>query len=319
MQTTAARLLQLLSLLQTRQEWSGADLAAELGITPRTVRRDMNRLRDLGYPVTGRSGEHGGYRLGPGARMPPLLLDEEEAVAVAVALASAPGVAGSGDRDSSVRALGKLEQLLPGRLRSRVSAVATTTSAVTSHGATVDTATIALIAGACHRSEALRFHYRDGAGVDTSRHVEPYRLVLAGRRWYLLAWDVDRQDWRTFRVDRVAEPRATGRRFSAVEAPDAEAYVHESISIRPYRYRVRVRLYGPAPTLAEHVPAEAAVLTAIDTETCELVAGADSLDVAAMHIAVLGVDFDIHEPAELRARVSALAERLARAGAGARG
>src|SRR6266540_2965783 len=188
---TSARLLRLLSLLQARRDWTGADLADRLGVSARTVRRDVERLRDLGYPVHATRGTDGGYRLGAGAAMPPLLLDDEEAVAVAVGLRTATGGAIAGIEETSVRALAKLEQVLPSRLRRRVNAVQEfTVPFVRPGGPTVDADVLAVIAGACRDRERLRFPYKTFDGTASRRLVEPLRLVHTGRRWYLVAWDV---------------------------------------------------------------------------------------------------------------------------------
>src|SRR6266511_595833 len=209
---TSARLLRLLSLLQARRDWTGADLADRLGVSARTVRRDVERLRDLGYPVHATRGTDGGYRLGAGAAMPPLLLDDEEAVAVAVGLRTATGGAIAGIEETSVRALAKLEQVLPSRLRRRVNALQTYTVRIPpdSPVPTVEPAVLTVLAACCRDHERLRFDYRDHDGSASVRTVEPHRLVNWGRRWYLVAWDVDRRDWRTFRVDRIAPREPTG-------------------------------------------------------------------------------------------------------------
>src|SRR6266545_2546717 len=212
---TSARLLRLLSLLQARRDWSGPDLADRLGVSARTVRRDVERLRSLGYPVHATSGTAGGYRLGAGAALPPLLLDDDEAVAVAVGLRTAAGGSVAGIEETSVRALVKLEQVLPSRLRHRVNALWTSTVPVPvpGDGATVDAEVLTAIAGACRDHQRLRFDYRDHGGSASVRTVEPHRLVCWGRRWYLLAWDTDRNDWRTFRVDRLQPRTPTGYRL----------------------------------------------------------------------------------------------------------
>jgi predicted DNA-binding transcriptional regulator YafY len=228
---TSSRLLELLSLLQTRREWSGPELAERLEVGVRTVRRDMERLRRLGYPVSATRGVAGGYRLGAGASLPPLLLDEGEAVAVAVGLRTAASGGVAGIEETAVRALGKLEQVLPKRLRRRVNAVGAATVPYPGTGPTVDAAALATIAGACRDVERLRFAYRAHDGTSTRRLVEPHRLVHTGRRWYLVAWDADRADWRTFRVDRI-ERVAADRRFVPREPPaeDIAAYVARSVS-----------------------------------------------------------------------------------------
>jgi predicted DNA-binding transcriptional regulator YafY len=242
---TSARLLKLLSLLQARRDWSGADLAARLEVTERTVRRDIGRLRDLGYPVHASRGTDGGYRLGAGAAMPPLLLDDDEAVAVAVGLRTAARSPVTGIEETSVRALAKLENVLPSRLRRRVSAVADYTVPVPpdSPPPAVDPAVLTTLASACRDHERLRLDYQTHDGSSGVRSVEPYRLVSFGQRWYLLAWDTDRSEWRTFRVDRIQPRLPSGPRFTPRDLPeggDVAAYVARGVSAAGFRFRARV-------------------------------------------------------------------------------
>ncbi len=251
---SSARLLRLLSVLQSRREWAGVELAERLRVTTRTVRRDVERLRALGYPVDATPGVAGGYRLGAGAALPPLLLDDDEAVAVAVGLRTAAGGTVTGIEETSVRALAKLEQVLPSRLRHRVAAVQASMVAMTGSGPTIDASALAVIAGACRDAERLRFGYTDREGAVSRRWTEPHRLVHTGRRWYLVARDVDRGDWRSFRVDRITEPAATGQRFVPQDPPDAATYVSESVSTAPYRYRARVLLHAPVDVVSQRVP-----------------------------------------------------------------
>ena len=232
---TSARLLKLLSLLQARRDWPGADLAARLDVTERTVRRDIGRLRDLGYPVHATRGTDGGYRLGAGAAMPPLLLDDDEAVAVAVGLRTAARSPVTGIEETSVRALAKLENVLPSRLRRRVSAVADYTVPVPpdTPPPAVDPAVLTTLASACRDHEQLRLDYRTHDGTSAVRSVEPHRLVSWGQKWYLLGWDTDRGDWRTFRVDRIQPRTPPGPRFTPRELPeggDVAAYVARGVS-----------------------------------------------------------------------------------------
>lgn len=216
---TSVRLLRLLSLLQVRRDWSGAELSRRLEVTTRTVRNDVERLRILGYEVSSSTGVTGGYRLGAGSAVPPLLLDDEEAVAVGVGLAAAAAGSVSGIEESSLRALTKLEQSLPSRLRHRLDALRRVTVSAVGLGPTVDAQTLATVAGACRDREQLRFDYEARTGETSVRRVEPHRLVYTGRRWYLLAWDTGRQDWRTFRTDRIQPRLPTGPRFAAREPP----------------------------------------------------------------------------------------------------
>ncbi|MBA3420236.1 MAG: YafY family transcriptional regulator [Geodermatophilaceae bacterium] len=308
--TTSARLLRLLGLLQQRQLWSGSDLAERLEITERTVRRDIERLRTLGYPVHAATGTGGGYRLGAGAALPPLLLDDEEAVAVAIGLrAEALGtIAGLGE--ASLRALTKLERVLPARLRHVVTTLHSATVPLTAAASTVDTELLLTIAAACRDSELLRFDYRTRDGADSNRRVEPHRLVNTGNRWYLVARDVERADWRTFRVDRISAVLATGRRVTLVDPPDAAAFVAAGVSSAPYRYQARVLLEVDLTTAAQLVPPTVGSLAAVEGGTV-LSTGGDSLDGLALHLAFLGCDFEVLDPPELRARLDDLARRLA--------
>ncbi|MDQ3404145.1 MAG: YafY family transcriptional regulator [Actinomycetota bacterium] len=312
---TSARLLRLLSLLQTRKDWSGADLADRLGVTDRTVRRDVDKLRSLGYPVSAVTGVAGGYRLGAGAALPPLLLDDEEAVAVAIGLRSAAAGTVAGIEETSVRALAKLEQVLPSRLRHRVHALQSITVPIGRGGPTVDPDALTAIAGACRDSERLRFDYRDHDGGESLRVVEPHRLVHTGRRWYLVAFDVDRDDWRTFRVDRLTPRSPTGPRFVPRDPPaeDIAAYTAYGLSNRAYTHRAVVTLHMPMAEAAEHITPTSGVLEPIDDVTCRLRAGAHHLDGIALWISLLGCEFEVHEPRELVDSLRAMADRLDRA------
>jgi predicted DNA-binding transcriptional regulator YafY len=218
---TSARLLRLLSLLQARRDWTGPELAARLGVSPRTLRRDMDKLRGLGYPVDATPGTAGGYRLGAGAMLPPLLLDDEEAVAVAIGLRTAAGGTITGIEEASVRALAKLEQVLPPRLRHRVSALHSVTVPLPGAGPPVDPAVLTVIATAARDRLRIGFRYTSHDGTQGGRAAEPHQLVHTGRRWYLLAWDLARGDWRTFRADRITSPQITGPRFTPRDPPGA--------------------------------------------------------------------------------------------------
>ncbi|WP_026421134.1 helix-turn-helix transcriptional regulator [Actinokineospora inagensis] len=312
---TSARLLRLLSLLQTRRDWSGADLADRLGVTDRTVRRDVDKLRSLGYPVHATTGTAGGYRLGAGAALPPLLLDDEEAVAVAVGLRSAASGSVAGIEETSVRALAKLEQVLPARLRNRVNALQSAVLPLTGRGPTVDADTLAVIAAACRDRERLRFDYRARAGEESLRQVEPLRLVHTGRRWYLVAFDVDRDDWRTFRVDRLTPRTPTGPKFAPREPPggDVAAYTAYGLSNAAYRHQAVVTLHLPLERAAEQVTPTSGVLEPLDDGRCVLRAGGNSLDGLAMWLALLGCEFEVRSPPELVDRLAVVAGRLTRA------
>jgi len=247
------RALQLLSLLQTHRFWPGEELTAHLGVSARTLRRDIDRLRSLGYPVDATPGSGGGYRLAAGAHLPPLLLDDDEAVAIAVGLRSAASASIEGMEDTALRALAKLEQVLPDRLRRRVLAVHTNVASLqwSNDGSVVDADALAVLALACRDREQVRFDYRRRDGDDSSRLVEPHQLVSAGRRWYLAAWDVRRDDWRTFRLDRLQRARLAGGRCTARELPggDAAAFVAQSIRSMPQPAYVLLDVDTDADTL----------------------------------------------------------------------
>ncbi|WP_405852820.1 YafY family transcriptional regulator [Streptomyces sp. NBC_00090] len=313
---TSARLLRLLSLLQAHREWSGADLADRLGVTSRTVRRDVDRLRELGYPVHASPGTGGGYQLGAGAELPPLLLDDEEAVAVAVGLRTAAGQGVEGIGETSVRALAKLEQVLPGRLRRRVGALTDfTVPMLRTPRERVDPGVLTELANACRDSERLRFAYRDHGGNSTRRTVEPHRLVCTERRWYLVAWDVDRGDWRTFRADRIEPKPPHGPRFPPREPPaeDLAAYVSKGVSGAAYAAEATVRLLVPLAEAAAVVGPMDGVLEPEGDESCLLRTGAHSLHLMVVHVALMGLDFEVVEPPELTERIRGLRDLLSRA------
>src|ERR687890_151216 len=222
-ETTSSRLLTLLSLLQGRRDWPGGELAERLGVSGRTIRRDIGRLRGLGYPVESAPGPTGGYRLRAGTAMPPLLLDEDEAIAIAVGLRTAARASVTGIEETSIRALVKLEQVLPAHLRRRVTALGSATVAAPAGGPTVDPQHLTTIAAACRDAECIRFDYESRDGTATRREAEPHALVNLGRRWYLVAWDRRREDWRTFRVDRLDRPAAAGVGVPARAPPGEHA------------------------------------------------------------------------------------------------
>ncbi|MGH3648253.1 MAG: helix-turn-helix transcriptional regulator [Micromonosporaceae bacterium] len=314
---TSARLLRLLSLLQARRDWPGSALADRLGVSARTVRRDVDRLRELGYPVHASRGTDGGYRLGAGAAMPPLLLDDEEAVAVAVSLRTGARGAIAGVEETSLRALAKLEQVLPSRLRRRVNALQTQTVAVPPDriGPTVDAAVLTELSAACRDHERVRFDYLSHGGDPSRRDVEPYRLVNWGRRWYLVGFDVDRADWRTFRVDRIAPRTPSGPRFTPRELPaeDLAEYVSRRVSAAAWRYQARIIVYAPAAAVTEQINPAVGTVSPIDEHTSLLRTGADSIDTIAVYVSLLNMDFEVTDPPELVERIRALAARYQRA------
>ncbi|MER5603725.1 YafY family protein [Streptomyces sp. NPDC002265] len=311
---TSARLLRLLSLLQAHREWSGAELADRLGVTARTVRRDVDRLRELGYPVNASPGTGGGYQLGVGAELPPLLLDDEEAVAVAVGLRTAAGQGIEGIDETSVRALAKLEQVLPHRLRRRVAALNAFTVPMLRgpRPSAVDPVVLTELAHLCRDTERLRFDYLGHDRSATRRSVEPHRLVCTERRWYLVAWDLDRQDWRTFRVDRMTPRPPHGPRFTPREPPaeDLAAYVSRGVSTRAYAAHAAVRLLVPLHEAAERVSPSAGTLEADGDDACVLRTGATSLDVMVVHVMMMGLPFEVLEPAELVEAIRTARDRL---------
>jgi predicted DNA-binding transcriptional regulator YafY len=308
---SSARLLRLLGLLQTPGDWTGTDLAQRLEVDVRTVRRDIQKLRDLGYPVHTIPGA-AGYRLGAGTKLPPLLLDDEEAVAIAIGLRTAAGGSITGIEETSLRALAKLEQVLPSRVRHRVHMLHSVTVTVPVTSPTVDPDVLTAVAAACRRRERLRFDYRNHDGTDSIRDTEPHRLIHTGRRWYLVGWDTDRRDWRTYRADRIHPRIPTGPRFTPRPAPDIDlaGYLGHGISTAPYRHRARITLYTPAQTAAERIPPTVGVIEAIDPHTCLLHTGSNTLDEIAIYVALFGFRFQIHEPPELIAHIRDLATRL---------
>jgi predicted DNA-binding transcriptional regulator YafY len=316
MTETSSRLLTLLSLLQERRDWPGGELADRLDVSGRTIRRDVERLRGLGYPVESLTGPAGGYRLRAGTAMPPLLLDDDEAIAIAVGLRTAARASVKGIEETSVRALVKLEQVLPSHLRRRVRALGTATSAIAPGGPEVDAQSLSVLAAACRDSERVRFGYRGRDGTNSRREVEPHSLVNVGRRWYLVAWDGGREDWRTFRVDRLSRPATTGVRFEQRDLParDGAAYVSQSLSAAPNRYEARVTLHAPFDSMRRWVPGHWGTLEALDEERCVLRTGDDDLDWLALRLMMFRVDFDVHEPEELREHVRMLGRRMERAG-----
>ncbi|KAD3436376.1 WYL domain-containing protein [Arthrobacter yangruifuii] len=301
---TSARLLQLLSLLQLRREWTGAALAERLSITERTVRRDIGKLRTLGYPISASPGIAGGYQLGAGAQLPPLLLDDDEALAVALGLTAVAAGPVTGIGEASVRALAKLEQVLPGRLRPQFSALSQSVSTLSGPPGGVDPKILTSFSSAITEHRILSFRYTAADGASQRRMVEPYRLVSTGRRWYAVAWDLDRSDWRTFRVDRCTSTPAPRARFTPrpLPAPDLAAYVQESITRNPYRYTVVVRLAAPLAAVAGQVPATMATVEADGPGHTIVRGGWDSLDLPLIHLTAWGVPFEILDPPEMRER-----------------
>jgi predicted DNA-binding transcriptional regulator YafY len=312
---TSVRMLRLLSLLQARGFWPGAELAERLEVTPRTLRRDVDRLRSLGYPVRSSSGVAGGYQLGAGASLPPLLLDDDEAIAVALALRTAAAGTIVGMEEVAVRTLAKLEQVLPARLRQRVTALHDAIVPLHFGGPRVEPRLLSTLAGASRNHERASFRYGDIQARITERTTEPHGLVYTGSRWYLAAWDQSSSDWRTFRVDRILGDVTLGSRFTRRELPygDVASYVSNSVASRPYPFRARVIFHAPRARVAERIPPLAGHLVVVDDQRCVLETGSHSIDSLALYIAAVGEDFEICEPPELADTMRRLAERLARA------
>jgi len=312
--TTSARMLRLLSLLQTHRYWPGGELSERLDVSPRTLRRDIDRLRELGYAVDAVRGVSGGYQLRAGGQLPPLLLEDEEAVAIAVGLRTAAAGAVAGMEETSVQAMTKVIALMPPRLRRQLDALRTQTENFTwGGGPVVDASVLTTLAQGCRDDEPLRFGYTARDAEPTERRVEPHRLVSLGRRWYLVAYDRDRQDWRSFRVDRISAPELTGGRFRPRELPaeDALSFVQAGIRRMPQRYAVRARVQAPAEVVQRAVH-QWGTATALE-DGCLLEMNVDDLQWPVMVLAQVGADFTVESPPELREKVADVAERFGRA------
>jgi predicted DNA-binding transcriptional regulator YafY len=319
---TSARLLTLLSLLQTRRDWPGQTLAERLRVTSRTIRRDVDRLRELGYPVRSIKGPDGGYRLEAGSELPPLRFDDDQAVAIAVALQTATTTV-TGVEEGALRALATIRQVMPTRLRSRVNALQVTSVGRYRAGdrPIVDIEHLVTVGAAVRAREVLRFDYptgRDGVSESMStppRRVEPHHLVTWDNRWYLVAWDLDRADWRTFRVDRMVPWTPTGPRFEprTLPAPDVASYVTERFG-RPVGLPCRGEaiLHAPATEVARWTWGEA-VVEELGPDRCRVVAGGWSWVGLAAWLGLFDVDVEIVGPAELREAAVTLAARYGRA------
>jgi predicted DNA-binding transcriptional regulator YafY len=315
MSETTSRVLQLLGLFQSRRVWTGEELADRLGVTTRSVRRDVERLRDLGYPVHASKGHGGGYQLGAGAALPPLLLDPDEAVAMAVCLRLAAGGSVAGVGESALRALSKLDQVMPARLRSQVSAVHDSTVTLTSgqSDSPVEPDVLMSLARACRDHEHVAAGYVDLHGNTTQRRLEPYQLVTTGRRWYLLCFDRDRRDWRTLRLDRMADVRALGSTFTPRQAPDAAAYVRRSISASPYRFTARVRYHAPQDAITTVFSQTSVDIEPDGSDKCIVTTGADDPERMVLYLGMPGYEFEVLSPPEVVDAVRTVADRLSRA------
>jgi predicted DNA-binding transcriptional regulator YafY len=314
MSETTSRVLQLLGLLQSRRVWTGEELAERLDVTTRSVRRDVERLRDLGYPVHASKGHGGGYQLGAGAALPPLLLDPDEAVAMAVCLRLAAGGSVAGVGESALRALSKLDQVMPNRLRSQVAAVHDATVTLTSgqSDTPVQPDVLMTLARACRDHEHVSAGYVDRAGKPTRRRLEPYQLVTTGRRWYLVTYDRDRQDWRSLRLDRMTDVLAVGSTFAPRDAPDAASYVRRSISTSPYRYTARVRYQAPVEAIERIFPAASVDVEPDGPDACIVTTGADDPERMVLYLALPNCEFEVLEPPEVIAAARTMGARLVR-------
>ncbi|HET6153360.1 MAG TPA: YafY family protein [Marmoricola sp.] len=319
------RALRLLSLLQSRSSWSGPELSERLGVTTRSIRRDVDRLRSLGYPVNAQQGAVGGYQLGAGRALPPLLLDDEEAVAVAVSLRLAAGGTVAGASEAALRALTKIDQVLPARLRSEIAAILASTDMLGQGaggvgGAEIDGEALLALAKCCRDRRRATFAYKARQGASSERRVEPVRLIATGRRWYLMAWDLDRDDWRTFRLDRMSDVVGGTWQFAVREHPDPVDYVSSSIS-SPYWFNARVRVLAPYEEVLHRVTPGSGTVSRLAGDdgaaSCLLEAGGNSLYALAFHLCWLGFDVEVLEPPELRTVLGQLGARMTRAATGA--
>ncbi|WAL68178.1 YafY family protein [Amycolatopsis cynarae] len=321
MANTSSRTLRLLSLLQTHRFWRGAELAERLEVSARTLRRDVDRLRELGYPVEASRGVDGGYRLAAGAALPPLVVDDEEAVALAVGLQSAAQGAVAGIEESSLRILAKVIQVMPARLRRRVEALRAMTVPATwqpAGGAGVDPAALTTVALACRDSERLTFGYTTADGRRGDRQVEPHRLVSLGQRWYLVAYDLTRHDWRSFRVDRLSAPAATGERFRPRELPaeDAADFVRAGIGNMPPAYEVEVLVHAPGEPVRARV-GRWCTIEDLGPDRCLLRMTTESLDWAAFAVGLTGAEAEVRAPRVLADQLREWGRRFIAAADGA--
>lgn len=308
---SAERLLKMLALLEGRIDWTAEELARRLEVTTRTVRRDVTRLRSLGYPVEALAGPGGGYRLGAGGKLPPLLLDDEEALAVALGLRVAAAAAVGGLEDASLSALSKLEHVLPPRLRTQLEDVSeATVSTVGTSASPADPTSLAIAASAARSRQRLRFSYTDGEGRRTERHTEPLQLVHTGRRWYLVAYDLDREDWRTFRLDRLSSPKATGMRSSRRPAPDPVSLVQRGVAVDAYSTRAVVRLPVPVAEAVRVIAPTVGALEPSDDGGTVLTIGGDDLEWLARFLLGLPWDFSVESPQELHRELFRIGARL---------
>ncbi|SOE03682.1 helix-turn-helix transcriptional regulator [Blastococcus haudaquaticus] len=319
MADTGNRTLRLLSLMQSRRNWAGAELARRLGVSVRTLRRDVERLRELGYPVEAQPGIDGGYRLAPGASLPPLVLDDDEAVALVVGLQAAAQTAVAGMGEASVRALTKVVQVLPVRLRRRADALrAVTVSGAWRIDAGVDPHALTTVAQACRDAERLEFGYTAASGEGSERLVEPFRLVALGRRWYLVAYDLVRGDWRSFRLDRLTGPRSTGARFAPRSLPgdDAVEFVRGGIGARFRTFDVEVLVEAPAEEVRRRI-GQWSTVEDLAEDRCRVRMQPEDLAWPAHALGMVGAEFTVVSPPELGELMADWGRRFTRAAAAA--
>lgn len=316
---TGERMLELLALLQVRHRWAGEDLADRLDVSPRTLRRDIDRLRDIGYPVHADRGVGGGYSLGAGTKLPPLLLSDDEAVAIAIGLRAAASQPITGMADSAMGALIKIGQLLSPRLQHRVESIATTVDAPTSVAPeSVALATLTTLARASRDSERVRFVHRSGTGEETDRHVEPHHVVPLDRRWYLVAWDLDRDDWRTFRLDRIEDVRSTIQPFTPrpLLAEDPAAHIRQSIATLRSVHRVELVVETPIEAVEPHLGSWGSA-EGIDAEITRIEMNIPDLAWAVLMLAILDAEIRSVDPPEFVSFLQSLGNRFLAAGTSA--
>jgi predicted DNA-binding transcriptional regulator YafY len=317
MANTSSRTVRLLSLLQAQRYWSGRALSDRLGVSPRTLRRDVERLRELGYPVEANRGVDGGYELRAGAALPPLVVDDEEAVALAIGLRQAAHGAVKGIEDASVRALAKVVQVMPPRLRRRMEALDAATEPIAyATRSAVESDVLTAVAQGCRDGERLRFAYTSHGGDDTERHVEPHRLVPYGRRWYLVCYDLDRGDWRSFRVDRIRQVHGTGARFRQRQLPggDYAAFVRQGVASAPTGpYVVEAYVFAPGWQVIARIGQWATVVPLEPLDMCRVRIVSDNFDWPAFALALTGANFELVGPPEMVAHARVWGERFTRA------
>lgn len=306
MSDVTSRALRLLALLQSRSVWTGPELAAEMDVTTRTVRRDVDRLRQMGYPVLTSAGHGGGYQLGAGRALPPLLLSSTEATAVAVGLRLAAASGLDGLDEEALRALAALDRILPAAVRAEVGAVTSALGVISRDAPGTRSEVLMALATAVRDGVRVRLDYERADGERFERRIEPYRVLSMEGRWYLFAWDLDREDWRTFRLDRMHAVHPSTFTFTPRETPDIERTVRESITVTAYPIPATVRILAPYAQVAPTIPARSGTLEPDGEDACVLRAGAGDLRWIALHLAAMGHEVEVIDPPELLAEIEAL-------------